>query len=295
MSDPADEKRPSGLHRLIFRKGLLFRRCCGFPISLARESSVKQKMDKRSNRKWRWKQFKLRSSIFLRKNGLYVALTVCLAVLGAAAAVIFSGGHDEPEEKDVGLSHNQTLNDVTFAPVPNTPAPHKTPNVAARPTIAPPPDFTPAPSATPPADTSVTITPPVNGSVIRVYAMDSLIYSKTLDQWMTHCGVDIAAKQGDEVHAIMEGTVENVYNDDMMGMTVVISHPNGMKSVYSNLKSELSVSEGQKVKNREVIGCIGDTAISECAEQSHLHFELYVNGAPANPEDYITFKKENNA
>lgn len=219
-------------------------------------------------------------------------MTVCLAVLGAAAAVIFSGGNDEPEGRDVGLSQDQTLNDVTPAPDLNTPAPLRTPNIDARPTIAPPSDFTPAPSATPPADTSVTITPPVNGSVTRVYAMDSLIYSKTLDQWMTHCGVDISAKQGDEVHVIMEGTVENVYNDDMMGMTVVVSHPNGMRSVYSNLKSELPVSEGQLVKSREVIGCIGDTALSECAEQSHLHFELYVNGAPANPEDYITFKKE---
>lgn len=248
-------------------------------------------MDKRSNRKWRWKQFKLRSAIFLRRNGLYVALTVCLAILGATAALIFSGADDEPNGTQVDLSKNQTLNDAISTTQPSA-TPLRTPNPGARPTPAPMNDFTPAPTSEP-VRTSLTITPPVNGGVIRVYAMDSLIYSKTLDQWMTHCGVDIAAAKGSEVYAVMEGTVENVYDDDMLGTTVIIAHTNGMKSVYSNLKPQPPVEQGAHVNSREIIGYIGDSAISECAEQSHLHFELYADGAPVNPEEYITFKQEN--
>ena len=95
---------------------------------------------------------------------------------------------------------------------------------------------------------------------------------------MTHPGVDIECSKGSEVRAIADGTIENVYVDDRLGVTIVISHANGMASVYSNLKSEPPVN-------------IGDTAISECAERSHLHFEIRVNGSPVDPESIITFIK----
>ena len=91
--------------------------------------------------------------------------------------------------------------------------------------------------------------------------MDCLIYSKTLGQWMTHSGVDIAAPKGTEVRTVDAGTVKRVYDDDMLGTTVVIEHANGLTTVYAGLKKEPPVMEGDAVNARDLIGYIGDTAI----------------------------------
>ena len=153
------------------------------------------------------------------------------------------------------------------------------------------PDFTQAPTDS--SETQELCNPPVNGEVIWDYAMDELIYSATLDQWTTHCGVDIACKQGDPVHAVKEGRVESVYEDDAYGITVVIVHKNGHKTVYSNLaQDEKLIKAGVSVKANTVIGSCGKTAKFECADKSHIHFEYHVNGKPVNPHKYVRFKKD---
>lgn len=278
-------------------------------------------MYKRSERKWSMRTFSLRTAIFFRRNGLYLSAFACLAVLGIAAAVLFSlGKGDDPAP--VGRSDDERLAQVvntptarpasspspsasprgTESPKPNrtlspyaalvTPAPSAKPRETAVPadSPAPIPDITPHPELT--ADPQLSrLEPPVDGHIIRVFAMNSLIYSETLKQWMTHSGVDIAAKKGDEVYSVLAGTVENVYSDDMLGVTVVISHANGLISCYSSLKNEPPVRAGDRVQARQIIGYIGDTAISECAERSHLHFELHYEGSPIDPESIITFNK----
>ena len=278
-------------------------------------------MDKRSERKWTMRTFRLRTAIFFRRNGLYLSAFACLAVLGIAAAVLFSlGGEDKPTP--VGRSDDERLAQVVNTPTPKptaspspsaevrnaeTPRPERTPyshavNITPAPSAklretavpadspAPIPDITPHPELT--ADPQLSrLQPPVDGHIIRVFAMNSLIYSETLKQWMTHSGVDIAAKKGDEVYSVLAGTVENVYSDDMLGVTVVIRHANGLISCYSSLKDEPPIKAGDRVKDRQVIGYIGDTAISECAERSHLHFELHYDGSPIDPQSIITFNK----
>ncbi|MBR5947608.1 MAG: peptidoglycan DD-metalloendopeptidase family protein [Clostridia bacterium] len=277
-------------------------------------------MDKRSERKWKLRQTRLRTAIFFRRNGLYLSAFACLAVLGIAAAVLFLGDGDKPTP--VGRSDDERLAEVVSTPTAGSsasPAPTQNPRnaVSPKPNITLSPyayNVSPAPSAKPretavPADSPVPIPditphpeltadpqlsklqPPVDGHVIRVFAMNSLIYSETLKQWMTHSGVDIAAKKGDEVYCVLSGTVENVYSDDMLGVTVVVRHANGLISVYSSLKDEPPVKTGDRVDERQVIGFIGDTAISECAERSHLHFELHYEGSPIDPESIITFNK----
>ena len=67
---------------------------------------------------------------------------------------------------------------------------------------------------------------------------------------MTHPGVDIECSKGSEVRAIADGTIENVYVDDRLGVTIVISHANGMASVYSNLKAEPPVNIGDRITAR---------------------------------------------
>ena len=134
---------------------------------------------------------------------------------------------------------------------------------------------------------------PVNSpdaAVTNPYSMDKLIYSVTLDQYMTHCGVDIEASAGTQVVAAAEGTVTAVYNDDRYGSSIEITHPGEVITIYSNLaeSSEL-VETGDVVEAGQIIAGVGSTGLFESLEPAHLHFEMLVGGAYVNPADYIAF------
>lgn len=128
---------------------------------------------------------------------------------------------------------------------------------------------------------------PVKGKVQKPYSMDMPIYSKTLDQYMTHPGIDIAASLSTEVKAVASGTVTKVGEDDRYGMTVEITHGNGIISIYSNLASQGLAETGDVVKQGQVIGAVGETALFETLEESHLHLEMTKDSALVNPADYI--------
>jgi murein DD-endopeptidase MepM/ murein hydrolase activator NlpD len=127
---------------------------------------------------------------------------------------------------------------------------------------------------------------PLAGETLTVYAMDSLCYNPTTRDWRVHDGIDIAADAGTPVYAAAAGTVSATYEDDTMGTTVVITHEGGYVTCYSNLTEEIPVAVGELVKEGAVLGCVGSTAGAETASQPHIHFALYQNEKPLNPEDY---------
>ena len=134
--------------------------------------------------------------------------------------------------------------------------------------------------------------PPMNketASVTKAYAMDGLLYNKTLDQYMTHLGIDIEAPANSGVNAIAEGTITDVYEDDAYGMTVELTLSGGMVAKYSNLSQKILVEKGDVVTQGQKLGSIGQTALYESMEKEHLHFELYQNDSPLNPLDYFDF------
>lgn len=128
---------------------------------------------------------------------------------------------------------------------------------------------------------------PVEGEIIREYAKDNLVYSTTLDEWITHNGIDIAAAKTTVVTASAEGTVKSIKNDPRYGLTVVIEHVNGYTSVYSNLLTAEFVEEGEKVEQGQTIGTVGNTATFEIADEAHLHFEILKDSESIDPELYI--------
>jgi len=129
---------------------------------------------------------------------------------------------------------------------------------------------------------------PVSGKVQLPYSMDSLVYSKTLDQYMTHPGVDFSAALSTKVKAVADGTVTKVYNDDRYGTTVEVTHKGGIVSLYSNLSDQGHVETGDEVTQGQTVGCVGDTAIFESLEETHLHFAMTKNGDPVDPGEYIS-------
>jgi len=69
----------------------------------------------------------------------------------------------------------------------------------------------------------VTFVMPVYGEVTFEYAMDRLVYSKTLDEWRAHSGVDLRADRGTPVKVVADGVVTEVKNDPRFGVTVLLS------------------------------------------------------------------------
>lgn len=128
---------------------------------------------------------------------------------------------------------------------------------------------------------------PLVGEEVAAFSVDELKYNETLGDWRTHDGVDIAAEVGTQVLAACSGTVTQVIDDDLMGTSVTIAHDDGYETIYSNLQSVPTVSEGQQVSAGEVIGSVGCTSIAEFAVPAHLHFGVTKDGVPCDPQEFL--------
>lgn len=116
---------------------------------------------------------------------------------------------------------------------------------------------------------------PMKGKVVCEY-----------DKRHGHYGIDIASNGDVSIYSVLSGiviasnfTVEN-------GYSITIQHQHGILSVYKHCESPL-VKEGQKVRQGEQIAIYGNSG--ENTSGPHLHFELWCNGEPLNPTEYIEF------
>ena len=128
---------------------------------------------------------------------------------------------------------------------------------------------------------------PVKGEIVSNFSLEVLAYDETMGDWRTHSGVDISAQKGTRVLAMSRGTVRRVYEDELMGTTVVIDHGEGLVSYYQNLSESPTVAEGDAVVTGTVIGAVGDTAIAEGGRPSHLHLEVSLDERPVDPVSYL--------
>jgi murein DD-endopeptidase MepM/ murein hydrolase activator NlpD len=99
-----------------------------------------------------------------------------------------------------------------------------------------------------------------------------------------HTGVDIDGDYTSPLYAAEDGVVEVAgWQTNGYGLMVLIDHQNGFKTRYGH-SSKLFVQAGDYVKRGQVIAMMGTTGRST---GTHLHFEVYVNGARVNPLAYI--------
>ena len=138
---------------------------------------------------------------------------------------------------------------------------------------------------------------PTSGTLSANHSATVPVFSDTLDAWRIHTGIDITTDDGADVFAAAKGEVTRIYADELLGLTVEVTHSDNVKTLYSNLADDgsVSVSVGDSVNRGDKLGTVGDTSISELAEESHLHFELLVNNASVNPLDYITEESKKSA
>ena len=135
----------------------------------------------------------------------------------------------------------------------------------------------------------IKFTAPVKGEIIREFAADSLVFSETLQEWITHKGVDIKADKTTVVAAACDGTVQSIKNDPRYGLTVIINHEDGYQTIYSNLLTAEFVVAGEKVEAGQTIGTVGNTASFEINDGYHLHFEVLKDNEYQDPTILINF------
>ncbi|MDA3906279.1 MAG: M23 family metallopeptidase [Bacteroidales bacterium] len=101
-----------------------------------------------------------------------------------------------------------------------------------------------------------------------------------------HYAIDLVSERNDAVKCVYDGIV--ILSDWTIntGYVIAIQHPNNFISVYKH-NSALLKQQGDIVKAGDPISIIGDTG--EQSSGPHLHFELWANGSPVNPLDYISF------
>lgn len=126
---------------------------------------------------------------------------------------------------------------------------------------------------------------PISGYIANGYSVDVPVYSITMNDYRAHTGIDIMCEEGSAVSAASSGIIKDVYNDPMMGMTVVIDHGDGVNTRYMNLSETLpeNITVGAEIAHGELIGAVGSSALLEVAEDAHLHFEVTVSGALVDP------------
>ena len=118
--------------------------------------------------------------------------------------------------------------------------------------------------------------PPVKGEITSEYNLKE-----------KHYAVDIVTLKNTPVKATADGTVIFSEWTSETGYVIIIEHRYGLISVYKH-NASLAKEQGELVKKGEVIATVGSTG--ELTTGPHLHFELWSNGHPVNPTDFLEFQ-----
>jgi len=101
-----------------------------------------------------------------------------------------------------------------------------------------------------------------------------------------HYGVDVVSKQNEAIKSVLDGTVIISTWSLETGYVIAIQHQQNIISVYKH-NSALLKKEGEFVRAGDPIAIIGQSG--ELTTGPHLHFELWNDGTPVDPKEYITF------
>ena len=234
--------------------------------------------------KWKQSMKKL-----LRDKGYYLTFALCLAAV-AVSGWLYVRSLDSTDEE---LSVPEAVQAAVLPTLPEggeRAAADKPGQIRPIHPVGPTAPATEAPSQSatePPVKTAATRLRPLEGEVSQGYSMDKLAYNATTRDWRTHPGLDIAAPEGSEVRAAAEGRVLAVRSDDLLGRIVTVEHEGGWVTHYANLAEETAVTAGEQVAAGQKLGTVGKTALAEIGSEPHLHFAVYKNNVPQDPEAFL--------
>ncbi len=245
---------------------------------------------------------KRNSKSVLNGKGFYVALTLSIAMVGAACYFAYTQTSDDytaQVESGFGVAQSSQEQEAAKIQTDVTKLTTRAESKLTKPTEITQTSRTEATQTmeeiteqSNEAEQTVkqeefTLSMPVEGEIIGEFSNGELVKSATTGAWQTHNGIDINASEGDVVIAAASGTVSAVENNALWGVTVSIDHGNGIITRYCSLNSGVTVQAGQEVSAGEEIGAVGKTADIESKQDTHLHFEVVKNGSYTNPADYM--------
>lgn len=117
---------------------------------------------------------------------------------------------------------------------------------------------------------------------------ESIVYYN--NTYMPNYGIDYTSSNKFEVVSVLEGTVIDITEDELLGKIVEIRHNNELVTSYAGL-SEISVQKGENVTKGLKIGMSGTNKVNESLG-NHLHFEVYQSGINIDPVKVIGKKIE---
>lgn len=241
---------------------------------------------------------------FFKQRGLYL---VCLALLLVATVTgvlairsVVRNVADLTESRQKALEEDAAWNQPeTIVTNPAEDVPVQTPVPTSQPSAQPSESSASSSSQQPSGEASaagddsgtsaassaVWSTSPADSEPVQGFSGDELVYNETLGDWRTHNGADYAAETGEEVHAVVSGTVLSAAADPLWGTVAVVKSGDGCVWRYCGLE-EAQVKEGDKVQRGQVLGTVG--AIPSENGQPHLHLEcMDETGAYLDPESMI--------
>lgn len=205
-------------------------------------------------------------------KGYYIALVLCAVAIGISGYLYYRNTNQtQPavEEQPAAVVEEEARQDV--AAVATDPVPTQGTEPTTQPTVS----------------QTMTTVSPLSGETVMGYAVDCLCYNQTTRDWRTHDGVDIAAQAGTAVCSAADGEVYSVYEDETMGMTVVILHSGGYTTRYASLAENIAVKAGDQVTAGQTIGYVGCTALLESGVGDHLHFSVSCNEQSVDPAEFL--------
>lgn len=101
-----------------------------------------------------------------------------------------------------------------------------------------------------------------------------------------HFGVDIVTKPDEIIKSTLDGTIVFTGYSAEDGYVIHVQHTNNLTSIYKH-NAELLKKTGDRIKSGEPIAIVGNTG--EKSKGPHLHFELWYNGIPVNPQECVAF------
>lgn len=129
---------------------------------------------------------------------------------------------------------------------------------------------------------------PFDSDITKKYSKKQVQYSKTMNDWRIHSGVDFAGKEGDNVYSVGNGTVSKIYVDSKWGYVIEVDYGT-FTGRYCGISQENAVSINQSVSTGDVIGTLTSIPI-ESADGVHLHFEALKDGENIDPFEALRKK-----
>ncbi len=219
-----------------------------------------------------WKKWK--ESDFVKKmkqvrvnRAVYISAVVILLALSVVLAVTVATNRAKKNAAD--LLTKPPVSDQT--PTPEQPTPE---NPDSEPTVGKVPE----------------LAAPVSGTLSRKHVTETQVFSPTLGEYRVHLGIDIETEANAPVCAVAEGKVSQIWEDPLMGWCVAVSHSGECVTVYKNLAKDMAegITVGASVEEGQLLGCVGESAMIEIAEEPHLHMEMTVKGLQVDPLDYFS-------